>query len=92
MTPIARQSGPAPQPFEFEYSLTNQYLGSNEVAFTQSGTKFGYILIQHPIFLDGRQGGEIAEFEKIFHEMTGEKQSEKEYRGNDLHVGKTVRC
>jgi len=25
-----------------------------------------------------------------FHEMTGEKQSEKKYRKNDLHLGKTV--
>ena len=92
MTTIARQTGPAPQPFEFEYSLTNQCLESNKVAFSQSGTKFGYIVMQHSIFPDGRQGGEIAEFEKIFHEMTGEKQSGKEYCGNDLHVGKMVRC
>jgi len=28
---------------------------------------------------------------RIFYEMTGDKQSEKKYRGNDLHMGKTVR-
>jgi hypothetical protein len=28
---------------------------------------------------------------RIFHEMTGENPPEKKYRGNDLHIGKTVR-
>jgi hypothetical protein len=28
---------------------------------------------------------------RIFHEMTGENPREKKYRGNDLHMEKTVR-
>jgi hypothetical protein len=28
---------------------------------------------------------------RIFHEMTGENPPEKKYRGNDLHMGKTVK-
>jgi hypothetical protein len=51
MTTISCHPALLQQPFEFEYSLTNQYVGSNKVALIQSGTKFGYIIMQCLIFL-----------------------------------------
>ena len=65
MTTILRQPGPLHKPFHFEYSLTNQYLGSNKGALIQSGTKFEYIIMQRLIFLDERQAGEMSEFGNI---------------------------
>ena len=62
MITISRQPGPPRSTFRVVYSLTNQYVGSNKVAFTQPGTKFGHIIMQGLIFLDGRQDGEISEF------------------------------
>jgi hypothetical protein len=37
------------------------------------------------VFIAGRTSA------RVFHAMTGKNPSEKKYRGNDLHMGKTVR-
>ena len=62
MTTILRQAGPPPPTFEFEYSSTNQYVGSNKVAVWH---EVWIIIMQRLIFLNGRQGGEISQFGNI---------------------------
>jgi hypothetical protein len=44
MTTVSRQPTLLHQPFEFKYALTNQHLGSNEIAVVEPGTKLEYIL------------------------------------------------
>jgi len=48
-----------------DYALSRDNVDPNKVALIQSGTKFGYIIMQRLIFLDGRQDGEISEFGNI---------------------------
>ncbi len=65
MTTISHQPALFHRPSDFEYSLINQYIVSNRVALIQSGTKFGYTIVQPLIFLDGREEGQISEFGNI---------------------------